>query len=145
MHLCPDELGLVGAVLDTLATWFPWLSRMVNALRTRLRWVAVEVRWWLRGVTMEDYRTTCARCGRTGQAHLEAGACRRFIRPENQTTWCWCPGCGRDLVSQPDALQGLEHPYDYVCACGTMSRWAFDRSLLPVLVTEDRDESEGAG
>jgi hypothetical protein len=47
-------------------------------------WLSHQMRnlwWWGRGVTHETYRARCARCGCTGQVHLMAGGCLRFVTP----------------------------------------------------------------
>jgi hypothetical protein len=51
-----------------------------------------------------------------------------------QRTWCYCPGCKRDLVSNLD----IDYYSDtdlvrYLCDCGTASAWNFDVPT-PVLV-----------
>jgi hypothetical protein len=34
--------------------------------------------WWLRGVTAQNYRKLCKRCGNTGQMHWSWRGCWRF-------------------------------------------------------------------
>jgi hypothetical protein len=42
------------------------------------RRIAMGLWWWFRGVSYDDYRQLCKRCGRTGQAHWSARGCIRF-------------------------------------------------------------------
>lgn len=94
------------------------------------------VRWGIRGVRTEDYRAICQRCQRTGQAHWEFRGCLRFER-SSQLNWCWCPGCGIDLVGQANALLdgacGPDELVWYKCACGQHSVWNFNH-ITPFVV-----------
>lgn len=64
----------------------------------------------------------------------------KFRRKPKQYTFCYCPNCGRELCSQPDAFM-YDEPGDdaggndvaYRCACGTESHWNFDLFPCPVL------------
>jgi len=96
--------------------------------------------WWsIRGVGVDEYRHTCVRCGKTGQAHWLSW-CVRF-KPVEQRTWCWCPGCKVDLCSQDDALIddtcGPEELVWYRCTkCGQHSLWNFNH-LTPFIVSKE--------
>lgn len=87
--------------------------------------------WWqLRGVSPEDYHSICGRCGQPGEAHYSLRECWRF-QAQPQRTWCWCPGCGLDLVGQEKALIdgscGPEELVWYHCTlCGQHSVWNFN-------------------
>lgn len=50
----------------------------MNVLKAYLLALAVDLRWFVRGVDEHDYRKTCARCGRTGQTHWSLAGCVRF-------------------------------------------------------------------
>ena len=54
-----------------------------------------------------------------------------------QYTWCYCPSCKQDLVSQDDAFLG--HDMDglvvFQCTCREVSRWLFD-TPVPMLVSD---------
>ena len=50
-----------------------------------VQWLSLQLRrfwWWARGVDAETYRALCVRCHHTGQAHLLACGCRRFVKPD---------------------------------------------------------------
>lgn len=53
-----------------------------------------------------------------------------------QYTWCYCPGCKRDLCSmEPSPFVEDAELVVYRCTnCGTESRWDFDTYPCPVTV-----------
>jgi len=54
------------------------VSHAVNKKKEPKGWYL----WWrLRGVTVDNYRRCCCRCGRTGQAHWPLLGCWRFKDP----------------------------------------------------------------
>lgn len=52
-----------------------------------------------------------------------------------QRTWCYCPGCDRDLCSNDEAGIGWAHNDEvmYVCPCGMRSWWDFG-APVPLLL-----------
>lgn len=61
-----------------------------------------------------------------------------WVRPvRDQTTWCFCPSCGTDLVSSGAVFRdsGCVH---YHCTCGTHSQWCFEIPT-PSLLSYHRD------
>lgn len=66
----------------------------------------------------------------------------RLYRPGKQNTYCWCPGCRNDLVSQGPAFQGYDASglVKYRCGeCGNVSRWLFD-APCPLLIDDGKAE-----
>lgn len=57
-----------------------------------------------------------------------------------QTTWCWCPACGHDLVSNPGVhcTDDPDGTVRYQCTCGHVTVWDFDLPV-PVLLSGGRD------
>lgn len=51
---------------------------MTSDKRRTLKEWGCRLRWWLRGVGVEDFRAMCARCGTTGQAHWALRVPRRM-------------------------------------------------------------------
>ena len=97
------------------------------------------VYWSIRGVGVDEFHHTCARCGQTGQEH-GLNRCWRF-EPMRQTTWCWCPGCKADLCSQDGAIVddscGPEDLVWYKCTkCGQHSVWNFNH-LVPFIESKE--------
>lgn len=61
---------------------------------------------------------------------------RAFTAPPRQVTWCYCPGCGEDLVGQqpsPLVSDTEDGGVVYVCRCGRRSVWDFDLYPVPVV------------
>lgn len=52
---------------------------------------------------------------------------RLFKRKPKQSTWVYCPGCKKDLVSSKNALLSDTDRVRYYCLdCYTVSEWDFD-------------------
>ena len=62
---------------------------------------------------------------------------KSFTRPEpRQTTWVYCPGCKRDLCTEPNTTFTDTDLVRYVCGnCGTKSSWLFD-APVPISIEE---------
>lgn len=55
-------------------------------------------------------------------------------RRYHQRTFCYCPGCERDLVSSHSFLDDDGNVVRYRCSwCGTPSRWLFN-CVVPLLL-----------
>ncbi len=61
-------------------------------------------------------------------------------RPKHgQSTWCWCPGCDRDLIGRTGPMGDVrvlaegDGNYQYWCSCGAWSRWLFGITPNPIL------------
>lgn len=57
--------------------------------------------------------------------------------PDKQETYCYCPVCKKDMVSQQKAFLGhdLDGLVVYQCECGEVSRWMFD-APCPLLISD---------
>jgi len=57
---------------------------------------------------------------------------------ERQTTWVYCPGCKRDLCTEPGTLVTDTDLVRYVCGnCKTRSTWNFD-APVPIYIEETK-------
>ena len=65
-----------------------------------------------------------------------------FRRKPKQTTWCWCPTCGRDLCSTDSFQSDTDEGVLYECSwCEHRSLWDFDTFPCPVLIAGPPDPS----